>query len=299
MSAQNRRNQSAKIRDTAPAEAPPSVANRSPGKSEAPDDEKKLSPQMLSSALDSLQESICGKIGAAINSLRADIKTDIEAVRNELTASVTNIQAALASHDTRLKELEKAADFVGDCTAELRSTVDRLETEMRLLKDKCEDLEGRSRRNNLRLVGVAEGLEKGNPTQFVSQLLKEAMGLDEAPVLDRAHRALRQAPRPGDPPRPFIIRVHYAQTRDEILRKAGQAPISFNGKAIHVYPDFTAAVMKKRNAFMEVKKRLRSIEGARYGLRYPATLRVTLPGRREHTFDDPNAALEFVNRTSP
>uniref|UniRef100_A0A0F8CFM7 Uncharacterized protein n=1 Tax=Larimichthys crocea TaxID=215358 RepID=A0A0F8CFM7_LARCR len=52
----------------------------------------------------------------------------------------------------------------------------------------------------------------------------------------------------------------------------------------------------KGKGFGDVKKRLRSIEGAKYGLRFPATLRVTLPGSKERTFEDPTLALDFINR---
>ena len=37
---------------------------------------------------------------------------------------------------------------------------------------------------------------------------------------------------------------------------------------------------------------------ALYGIRYRATLRATLPGKSEHTFDDPASALDFINRAS-
>lgn len=45
------------------------------------------------------------------------------------------------------------------------------------MTDKCEDLEGRARRNNIWLVGVREGAEVAQPTEFVSQL-KDILGLD-------------------------------------------------------------------------------------------------------------------------
>uniref|UniRef100_A0AAV2M5G9 Uncharacterized protein n=1 Tax=Knipowitschia caucasica TaxID=637954 RepID=A0AAV2M5G9_KNICA len=54
--------------------------------------------------------------------------------------------------------------------------------------EKCEDLEGRSRLNNIRVVGVPEGSEDSRPTVFVAKLLQGLLGLDGEPVLDRAHR---------------------------------------------------------------------------------------------------------------
>ena len=70
----------------------------------------------------------------------------------------------------------------------------------------------------------------------------------------------------------------------------------YQGKMLHIYPDYTTAVMKKRAAFGDVKKRLRSIEEAKCGLRFLATLRVTPPDSKERTFEDPTLALDFINR---
>lgn len=92
----------------------------------------------------------------------------------------------------------------------------QLQVEVRDPQAKCEGLEGRSRRKHLRLTGVEEGAESGQPTHFVSHLLKELLDLDEAPLLNRAHRSLRAKSKPGEPPRVFILRVHYTHTRDEI-----------------------------------------------------------------------------------
>ena len=255
-----------------------------------------LTPDMISDSLNSLQDSVCAKIGAAIQTLRDDIKLDMDSVRGELSAPVTSLRASLGSHDTRLNELEKAADYTGDCTTELRAIVSQLQGGMRELQAKCEDLKGRSRRNNLRLIGVEEGLENGQATQFVSQLLKGVLNLSEAPLLYRAHRSLRAKSKPGEPPRVFIMHVHYTLTRDEKLRKSSQGPLMYKGKMLHSYPEYTTAVMKKGAAFGDVKKRLKSIEGAKYGLRFPATLCVTLPGSKERTFEDPTPALDFINR---
>uniref|UniRef100_A0AAV2M4W3 C2H2-type domain-containing protein n=1 Tax=Knipowitschia caucasica TaxID=637954 RepID=A0AAV2M4W3_KNICA len=69
---------------------------------------------------------------------------------------------------------------------------------------KCEDLEGRSRLNNIRVVGVPEGSEDSRPTVFVAKLLQGLLGLDGEPVLDRAHRTLRPKPKDGELPRPFV-----------------------------------------------------------------------------------------------
>lgn len=45
-------------------------------------------------------------------------------------------------------------------------------TKIRALEYKTEDAENRNRRNNLRIVGMAEGVEGQRPTEFVEELLR-------------------------------------------------------------------------------------------------------------------------------
>ncbi|KAI4827333.1 hypothetical protein KUCAC02_030735 [Chaenocephalus aceratus] len=49
-------------------------------------------------------------------------------------------------------------------------------------------------------------------------------------------------------------------------------PPTPNGDQIRLLPDFTQAVSKQRAAFNKVRRLLRSCEGVRYGLKYPANI---------------------------
>lgn len=53
---------------------------------------------------------------------------------------------------------------------------------------------------------------------------------------------------------------------------------------------------KKRAAFTPVKKELHSCPNVKFGLRFPATLQIVLPGGEVHRFEDPNLALDFVRK---
>lgn len=56
------------------------------------------------------------------------------------------------------------------------------------LQNKCDDLEARLQRNNVRIVGVREA--QNFSTSTVSALLKQACELKAAPLLDGVHRSL-------------------------------------------------------------------------------------------------------------
>uniref|UniRef100_A0AAV2KQQ8 Uncharacterized protein n=1 Tax=Knipowitschia caucasica TaxID=637954 RepID=A0AAV2KQQ8_KNICA len=173
----------------------------------------------------------------------------------------------------------------------------RMEVMMETMRTdiKCEDWEGRSRLNNIRVVGVPEGSEDSRPTVFVAKLLQGLLGLDVEPVLDRAHRTLRPKPKDGELPRPFVVRVNMFQQRCVILQKAGSSgPLFYKGKRVSIFPDFTTSVAKKRAAFAKVKKELHSCPGVKFGLFYPARLHITPPSGQTHKFEDLTLAMDFV-----
>lgn len=68
---------------------------------------------------------------------------------------------------------------------DLEATVKQLRSQVEQLSEKCLDLEGRSKCQNLRIVRVKEGEENGQKARnFMAQLLMEVLQLDEKPVID-------------------------------------------------------------------------------------------------------------------
>lgn len=120
-----------------------------------------------------------------------------------------------------------------DSINNMETRLKEMEKEILKLRGWSEDLEARSQRNNLRVVGVREGAEVGKkPSDFVASLLKEKLGLTVAPTLDRAHRTLG-ARRDGNgaPPRAFVVRCHYYTEKEEILRKAREMERTPKGRS--------------------------------------------------------------------
>ncbi|KAJ4923675.1 hypothetical protein JOQ06_014159 [Pogonophryne albipinna] len=223
--------------------------------------------------MDSLKADIFGKI----DSFSSSIRSEITSVRKELKESIGPLQAKVEQHGQTVLELERAATDHSGRITELEATVSRLTAQAKHVDDRCEDLEGRSRMNNIRLVGISEGLEGPRPTEFIAKLLQEILRLDEKPLLDRAHRTLRDRPREGDAPRPFVVSVHYFHIRKEILRRAGEL----------------SPLLCQASCFWNCQ--LHSCPGIKFGLLYPAVLRITLPSGDTHRFEDPTAANDFVN----
>lgn len=143
---------------------------------------------------------------------------------------------------------------------------------------------------------IPEGLEGPQPTKFVADALAEIFDLSEPPLLARAHRTLAPKPAEGSRPRAFVICFHRYDVKEDIWRKASRGgQLKFRDKTVFVFPDFPPEIAKKRAAYYDVKRLLRSMPDVKYGLRRLTGFRITKNGA-EHVFDTPAAALAFVKQ---
>uniref|UniRef100_A0A8C9XNH6 L1 transposable element RRM domain-containing protein n=1 Tax=Sander lucioperca TaxID=283035 RepID=A0A8C9XNH6_SANLU len=254
-------------------------------------DEEEVTATMLHDMMQSLKANICNTIESAVKGLQAEVA----AVKSELSTTAGAIQQSINLQEERLAAVEDSATKASDAIADMEVTVSALKNEILALQNKCEDLENRLRRNNLRIVSIAEGEEGKAPTEFISSLLEDLLNLDEKPLLDQAHRLALPKPKQGQAPRPFILRVHFFHVKEQILRLAQEKRrLLHKDKPVHIFTDFTAAEAKRRAAFNEARRALQNISGARFGFRHPATFRITLPGGTEYRFTDPQKPLFFA-----
>ncbi|KAL7882930.1 hypothetical protein SRHO_G00005880 [Serrasalmus rhombeus] len=202
-----------------------------------------------------------------------------------------------------LHALEQNLEDAGNSLTEVDSRVTTLENtcsalvkENETIRAKLDDLENRARRNNIRIIGIPERLEGPRPTSFIESLLLDVFGSDsftKPPAVDRAHRSLAPMPKQHQPPRPMIVRLHHFQTRERIFQLAPEkGQLQFQGNRIHIYPDFSAEVARRRTAFTAIKPQLREA-GIEYGLLFSARLRINHKGVK-HVFESPQQVTAFL-----
>lgn len=116
------------------------------------------------------------RIECVYNDLRAEIVT----TNNIAQVSITNLEAKSQMLQAKVTDIEEAATAHSDSISQLEQQVANLSAEVVSLKQKNEDLEGRSCRNNIRITGVREGSETTKPRDFIANFLKDVLSLDEA-----------------------------------------------------------------------------------------------------------------------
>ncbi|KAK1881266.1 LINE-1 type transposase domain containing protein 1 [Dissostichus eleginoides] len=119
-----------------------------------------------------------------------------------------------------------------------------METEAKLT-----DLEGRSRRENVRIHGVKEGAGEGTASviAIVEDLLTKSLELPSSTALniERAHRALAPKPPNEAPPRSIVVKFSSYTVKEDVLKRAWQKKgFDFQGKRIQLVHDYAPEVSR-------------------------------------------------------
>ncbi|CAM4463382.1 unnamed protein product [Leuciscus chuanchicus] len=214
-----------------------------------------------------------------------------------------SIDAHLATLQSKHHEVERHIDGMDEALTDadhhitaLETTCKELQAANTRLSAKLNDL-GRSRRLNIRIIGIKEGEENSRPAEFVSELISKILGQENfsKPVkIDRAHRSLKPKPKEKEPPRVIIAKLHNDRDVRNILRLSRQrASLSYKDERVSIFPDFTAEVIAQRQAFNSARNKLADA-GAKCTMRFPAKLQVTY-NKTVNVFDSPAAAERFAN----
>ncbi|KAL4003935.1 alpha-2-macroglobulin-like protein [Sarotherodon galilaeus] len=257
-----------------PTAAEPEEANASDTEVTADAEEtgSDINPNILA-ALSKITDSITTLLDVKVDTVLAAIR--------EQTSRIQALATRVGDAETRISGVEDTADV-------LQSKVAQLEKQVTDMADHMDDLENRSRRCNLRLVGLPEGSEGNDIVAFMETWLPSYK--NGKIKLDRAHRSLAPKPGASQRARPIIMKLHNFADKQRVMAAARHLATQPNHPTdrikVSFFNDYSAAVAKKRKAFDEVKSCLRK-KNVDYALLYPATLRLSANGKekRFHTLE--------------
>lgn len=243
----------------------------------------------------------------------SDTTVDFHSMFTTIQSTLSNIDSKIDSLTYRVDRMSERLDKYTECIdmaersiSEAEDTQHQLELKqtkadktLQSLMAKTEDLEGRSRRCNLRLMGVAETTRTGNMEQYIETLLIALLGREtfsDVFIIERAHRFLTPPPAVGVRPRPITAKILNYRDRDAALRKARElGTLNHGGMSISIYPDFTSQEARKK--FLDVKKKLRE-NNISYAMIYPARLKITDDGK-SIICNNPKDVIKFLQLKHP
>lgn len=171
-----------------------SPVNDSPTKYDGPSDETYA-----------MCKEICKEVSESVLRCINEWFDAFEAKFNALAASQAELQTHVANQGQAINSLDV-------CVLKLEAKCSELTKHNAQLQTKVLDLEARSRKHNIKLVGIPEDEEEGRPTDFVSKLIPKLLGEEHFPrpvKIDRAHRSLQPKPATGARPRTILARIHH------------------------------------------------------------------------------------------
>ncbi|TKS64946.1 LINE-1 type transposase domain-containing protein 1 ES cell-associated protein 11 [Collichthys lucidus] len=246
------------------------VKDRSPNESE-------LTPE---ASMASFQSSLDG-ISKQIQVLQNEMKTDLKTFKDEITTQMRNdltelkgdidqkfakITTDISEHDEKICAALTRTEELESWSYEANGALQDIIQEQKMIMDKLDNLESRSRRNNLRVYGIHEEEESkyDSVAQFMDKWLREEFSINSDLQIQRAHRALAPKPKTGQTPRSIIINFQQFKVKEMILKKAWEKKtITFGENRIYFDHDYSERTLQQRKAYSNVKKILKK-EGIRF-----------------------------------
>lgn len=222
-------------------------------------------------------------IGKQIQALQTDLKADLRAFKDEITTQMkrevselrADIDQKFATVSTEIQEQGERINANHARTEEVEAWSEEanavfleLLREQRRMAEKLDDLESRSRRNNLRIYGIPEDTEKaGQMIEFLNEWLSSELSLSDLQI-QRAHRALTAKPKPDKAPRSVIVNFLQFSTKELVLSKAwGKKDINIGESRVYFDHDYSAGVLQQRKDYVHVKAALKA-QGIRFQTPY-------------------------------
>lgn len=239
-----------------------------------------------------------------LNPSNADVLQAIKEMDKRVTSKIDGVMSAIKEVKERVKEAEERISGAEDEIVQLRAHTNSLESQVKKLTDKVDDMENRNRRNNLRLVGLPEKEEGNDACGFLEAWIPKTLELDSSTplVIERAHRVGPQR-NIGDqntrrdasaPSRTLIMRFLNYKQKEQVLRVArSKGMILYKEHTLRFHPDVSAEVHRKQRAYDGVRQKLRERGISKHRIIYPARLLVTHQ-EKSRVFDTPVAVESFI-----
>ncbi len=187
----------------------------------------------------------------AIKQLKSELLSHFDSIMDNIQTSLNTINGKLSTLGDQVTELEHRVSSNQDNISDLEKRVKTIEEENAYLREKVDAAENRSQAYNLRFLHVPEKAEGRDIVGFMLQLIPSLLGKENFPsplTLDKVHRTptfRHQDSNAG--PRPILVKLLNFQDKVKILQLAREKKeLMFNGVRVHIFPDFSTALLQKR-----------------------------------------------------
>lgn len=204
-----------------------------------------------------------------------DIKQEFNSFRAEINQKLQNVVGDVRNQGTRLSEVEQRSEEIETANTELKDALLCTLKQLKLQQSKITDLEGRSRRNNIRIYGIKEDTEGSSMLTFIDNFMKTELALErnEDLQIQRAHRSIGAKPKDVNVSRSILVNFQRYDIKDKILKAAWAKKIVYEDRVIAFAHDLPTEVNNKMKEYKGIKKILKEKQ-IRFQTPYPAKMRI-------------------------
>lgn len=206
----------------------------------------------------------------AVTPLLEKHTTQLQSVVEGFKEHLHQLAGQITNTETRLGETFQDVHV-------LKGQYDSLHKEHLQLRNKVDDLENRSRRSNLRVLGIPEAVKGPELFRFLQETLLDLLHVRDSctgMVIERAHRLGPARTSSESRPRVVIFKsLNYIHK--EVIWQASrkQRDLCWEGSRIFIFQDYSAEVTRARKEFAPLCSALIK-DNKKFALLYPARLRL-------------------------
>ena len=200
-------------------------------------------------------------------------------MKTQFDKKLTSLEHENTTKDVTIKQLTKdledaktTLNYISQETTDLEKSVDDNRTAIKVSRDdvnnvinKTDDLEDRSRRNNLVFFNVKEAEDGSNENceQIIQQVLlsNNITGSDSVPWIDRAHRLGPVSKKHEGKTRPIIVRFTYYRQKQAIIDRGNllrHSPINMSEDYSRTTLDIHRKLLKAAKDAKQSNKNIKS-----------------------------------------
>ena len=174
-----------------------------------------------------------------------DVKADLRSLRND----VNGLQVSAQFMSTQAEELKSRVELIEKKYAKIEKGLTSHEEDIDFVVGKCDYLENQSRRNNIKVIGIAdsEGMNESweESEKIIKEKIRELLQIQDELVIERAHR-VGNRPRKRDDgaeePRPIVAKFQSWKQKEMVLKKAREV----KPQNIKFLADFSQLTLNRR-----------------------------------------------------
>uniref|UniRef100_K7E0G3 L1 transposable element RRM domain-containing protein n=1 Tax=Monodelphis domestica TaxID=13616 RepID=K7E0G3_MONDO len=230
---------------------------------------------------------------------RKRMKDDLQRKSDQKEKDDQKARDEIQSLRTRVKQLESSDLTRQQDTIKQNKKNENIEENVKHLIHKTDDLENRSRRDNLRIIGLPEDYDKRKSLdiileEIIQENCPEILEQEGKVEIERIHRSPPVFNPQRTTPRNVIAKFKNNQMKEQVLQAAKKKPFRYHGNMVRITQDLSASTLKDRKAWNMIFWKAREL-GLQPRIKYPSKLTIFLQGK-VWSFNTTEEFQAFINK---